>query len=95
MVAETIMKKLYNRNKELEKWYEESKQTPIPGPSPSPSIPLKATALAPISPARTELSDFPRTGDVPSDIIQSMKDRQTELEEELRVKDEQLLKVTQ
>jgi len=22
MVAETIMKKLYNRNKELEKWYE-------------------------------------------------------------------------
>jgi hypothetical protein len=24
MVAETIMKKLYNRNKELEKWYESS-----------------------------------------------------------------------
>jgi hypothetical protein len=28
MVAETLMKKLYNRNKELETYYSENKSTP-------------------------------------------------------------------
>ena len=62
MVAETIMKKLYNRNKELEKWYEESKTTPEASPPAPPKI-------ATISPTRTE-NDV-----VPDDIMRSMKER--------------------
>ena len=62
MVAETIMKKLYNRNKELEKWYEESKTIPEASPPAPPKI-------ATISPTRTE-NDV-----VPDDIMRSMKER--------------------
>ena len=63
MVAETIMKKLYNRNKELEKWYEESKTIPEASPPAPPKI---ATC--------TEI-DVVRPGDVPDDIMRSMKER--------------------
>ena len=41
LVAETIMKKLYNRNKELEKWYESNSNKqlqPLPIPEPEAAL---------------------------------------------------------
>ena len=77
MVAETIMKKLYNRNKELEKWYEanSNKQfSPMPLPEP------------------TETNDNDTLGAEGNgrvnEMISQMKIKQTELEEEIGIKEQ-------
>ena len=95
MVAETIMKKLYNRNKELEKWYESNQQHPS---SPLPIL-TGDTNLACVEP------DTPNCGSPSSDnnspvkdkfddIIGHMKAKQRELEDELKLKDQQIVKLT-
>lgn len=87
MVAETIMKKLYNRNKELEKWYEANSNRQLsPKPLPEPTETLENDLLV------TE-----GNGQI-NELMSQMKEvRQTyaELEEEIGIKQQIIKRMTE